>query len=158
MINLNTTKFDFSSAYFELCNKESDTVVIQNDHSILGKKITYIKEVKSEFLFIESEYFEQIGVDSVSLELDDLFGTYNVMLGVKLQKKYSSTLRSILNNELKEEEPMFSLLFNSDDGLWDLNFPLNNVEGFSEQLEISDAIILIYNFMKNLVCKVKSAS
>jgi hypothetical protein len=95
-------------------------------------------------------------VDAVSLEVDDVFGTYDVMLGLKLQKKFEKVLKEQLNANLKGDDAKFDLLFSHDDGLWNLNFALNSVEGFQENISISDALQLIYRFLSELVNTVKN--
>ncbi|MDF2605929.1 MAG: hypothetical protein K0S34_119 [Bacillales bacterium] len=154
MSNQISNTLDFKLAHFEICDKETESIISSNEISILEKPITYLKENKNIFIYLDSKAFENIGIDTVSLELDDLFGTYNVMLGIKLQKKYSTKIRDFLNNELGGLEPKFSLLFNQDDGLWDLNFPLNNKLEFSESLTINEAFNLTYNFIENLFEKI----
>jgi hypothetical protein len=146
---------DLKLAHFEVCNKETEAVISTNENSILEKPITYLKDNNSAFIYLDSKDFEKIGVDSVSLELDDLFETYNVMLGIKLQKKYSAKIKEFLNRELGGVEPKFSLLFNQEDGLWDLNYPINHQVGYSEDLLIKEAFILTYQLIEKLLFEIK---
>ncbi len=106
--------------------------------------------------YFESEWLDLIRVDAISLEADDVFGTYDVMLGLKLQKKYETVLREQLNRFLSGEEPKFDLVFNHEDGLWDLNFTLNYVAGFNDELSMVEAFLMIYRFLFNLVDQVES--
>jgi hypothetical protein len=99
--------------------------------------------------------FEQIGVEGVSLEVDDVFGTYDVMLGLKLQKKFEKMLKEQLNHSLHGDEAKFDLIFSHDDGLWDLNFALNYVDGYQENISLNDAFQIIHQFLTHLVETIK---
>lgn len=146
----------FENAYIERCNKETETMITTEAFVFLQQPITYLKKHKNEFIYMESNLFEEIGVEGISLEVDDVFGTYDVMLGLKLQKKFEKPLKEHLNSHLHGEEVKFDLMFSQEDGLWDLNFALNYCEGFGENISISEAFELIHRFLSNLVVEVKS--
>jgi hypothetical protein len=146
----------FSNAYIERCNKESEQLISKEESAFLKQPLEFLKQHKNEFIYLDSEWFDLIGVDAVSLETDDVFGTYDVMLGLKLQKKFESALRGLLNRQLSGQEPKFDLMFNHEDGLWDLNFTLNYVDGYQEEGSIGDACLMIYRFLFNLVDLVAS--
>jgi hypothetical protein len=141
----------FADAYIERCDKESENMLKNESSSFLKEKLDYLKKHKNEFIYVESNWFELIGVEAVSLEVDDVFGTYDVMLGWKLQKKYEKTLKGTLKSQLVGDEAKFGLIFSLEDGLWNLNFDLNYVEGFNEELSIGEAFQLIYRFLFQLV-------
>lgn len=149
---------NFTDAYIERCSKETETMIANESSSFLNQPITYLKEHKNEFIYVESTLFEQIGVEGVSLEVDDVFGTYDVMLGLKLQKKYEKMLKDQLNNSLQGDEAKFDLMFSHDDGLWDLNFALNYVDGYTENLSIHEAFQLIHQFLNTLVHTIKQTT
>ena len=98
MINGRRTGLEanFSNAYIERCSKETETMIANESSSFLNKPIIYLKEHKNEFIYVESALFDDIGVEGISLEADDVFGTYDVMLGLKLQKKFDRVLREYL--------------------------------------------------------------
>ncbi|MFC3885995.1 branched-chain amino acid aminotransferase [Bacillus songklensis] len=142
----------FSDAYIERVHKESEEVIAkETPASFLTQPIQFLKQHKNEFIYLESHSFEMVKADAVSVELDDIFGFYNVMLGLKLQKKLETTLKTYLSNNLHGDELKFGLMFNQGDGLWDLNFALNYVEGFKEDMSIGEAYSLIYRFLFKLV-------
>lgn len=144
----------FLDAYIERSDKESEEVIQVEDESFLKQPIGYLKKQMNEFIYLESNWFELIGVDAISLEVDDVFGTYDVMLGLKLQKKLESLIKAALNESL-QDEAKFDLMFSSDDGLWNLNFDLDSVEGFKEDMTIGEAFQLIYQFLFKLVAAVE---
>jgi hypothetical protein len=147
---------NFSEAYIERLDKETEEILAIEEAGFLEKPIQYFNEHKNEFMFMESDSFDEIGVDAVSFEIDDVFGTYDVLLGLKLQKKLQAGIKEYLEKNLHSEEAKYNLMFNADDGLWDFNFALNFVEGFREEMSVGEAYQLIYQFLKQLVETVKA--
>lgn len=109
----------FHDAYIERSNKETDESIAVEKSDFLHESITHLKKHKAEFMYVESKWFDVIGVDSMSLEVDDVFGTYDVMLGLKLKKKAEHFIKEYLNQRLTESEYKYNLIFNQQDGLWD---------------------------------------
>jgi hypothetical protein len=141
----------FGDAYIERCDKESENLLANETASFLNHPITYLKKHKNEFIYVESNWFELLGVEAVSLEVDDVFGTYDVMLGLRMQKKYGESLKGYLNTALAGDSGNFELMFSSEDGLWNVNFDLNFVQGFNEEISLNEAYQLIYRFLFQLV-------
>lgn len=150
-IQLIVKRSRFEDAYIERSEKELENMIAEETPTFLNQPIAYLKEHKNEFIYMESNWFDIIGVDAISLELDDLFGVYDVMLGLKLQKKYDKALKMHLKKDLSGDDANFDLMFNAPDGLWNLNFALNYVDGFKEDMSLSDAYSLIYEFLFKLV-------
>ncbi|KAA0564711.1 branched-chain amino acid aminotransferase [Bacillus sp. CH30_1T] len=140
----------FEEAYIERCEKETEELIAQESFIFLNQPITYLKKHKNEFVFLELEWFNVIGVEAVSIEVDDVFGTYDAMLGLKLQKRYRSQIEHYLENTLKDESS-YDLLFNGEDGLWDLNITLNDLPDFHEGLTMLVSYELIYDFLFHLL-------
>ncbi len=140
----------FVATYIERCNKETEEMIAEESGQFLNEKINYLKNHMNEFVFIESDSFERLGVESVCLEVDDVFHTYEMMLGLKLQKKHEGKIRAELEERLKAELK-YSLLFNQGDGLWELNFALNGIAGFHENLSIMEVCQLVYLLLNELV-------
>lgn len=86
----------FTDAYMERSNKESEELISEENSAFLSQPIEYLKKNKDEFLYFESRWFELIGVVALSLEVDDVFGTYNAMFGLKFQKKMGDVLKTYL--------------------------------------------------------------
>ena len=141
----------FDDTYIERIDKETEEVLAKETTEFLKEPIDYFKKHKNEFLFVESKYYEKVRTDAVSFEVDDAFGTYDVMLGLRFPKKYASKIKEQLEKQLETEEAPFDLIFNGEDGLWDLNFTLNYISGFREDMTIGEAYSLIYSFLYELV-------
>lgn len=142
----------FVDAHIERVHKETDELIAEEaPASFLKEPLQFLKQHKSEFVYLESPSLESIRVDAISLELDDMFGFYNAMLGLKLQKKHDQALKTYLSEHLDGPDLKFGAMFNQADGLWDLNFALNYIEGFKEEMSIGDAYQLIYEFLSQLI-------
>jgi hypothetical protein len=145
----------FNGSYIERGDKETEEFLGEENSTFLDQPITYFKNHKNEFMYMEDQSFELVSVDAVSFEVDDVFGTYNVMHGLKLQKKYGEAIKSFFASEMKDENSRVDLMFDANEGLWNVNFALNNVEGFSEDMTIRAAYDSIYHFLFKLVVSVK---
>lgn len=147
----------FQNAYIERCDKETENMIAEEKSVFLAQPIHYFKKHKNEFIYIESNWFDIIGIDALSFEIDDVFGTYEVMLGLKLQKKFEANIKEFLTNHLKGEDVKYNLMFSHEDGLWNLNFALNDVSGFNEEMSIDEALHVIYSFIFQLAEEVEES-
>ncbi|MCC3358751.1 branched-chain amino acid aminotransferase [Bacillus sp. REN16] len=145
----------FLEAYIERCEKETEGTISTELFVFLEHPIDYLQKHKNEFLYFESNWLDLIGVDAISFEVNDVFGTYDVMAGLKLQKKFGTSLKENLRTNLHGDEAKFELIFNQNDGLWDLNFALNYVNGFKEEMSLEEAFRLIYRFLFKLVERIE---
>ena len=154
-MNNNQTYLDSSlkikNVYIERCNKESEELLATENDSFMEEKITYFKNNIDEFMYIEWDEFEKIGIDNVCLEMDSVFRTYDVMLGIKKQKKREKDIRAFLTNHLEERENGYQLIFNANEGIWELNFSLDSLAIFDEDWTIHQAYSVIYHFLLELL-------
>jgi hypothetical protein len=150
-LNEKAADLRFSDAYIERCDKESENMIRNEPADFLNQPLVYLNKHKNEFIYLESKWFDFVHVDAISLELDDVFGTYDVMLGLKLQKKFAQSLKEYLNTHLSGEGAKFDLLFSNEEGLWNLNFALNDLNGFDENMTIGEGYRLIYHFMFKMI-------
>jgi hypothetical protein len=147
----------FSDAYLERCEKETVALIIVETPKFLEEKISHLKTRMNEFLYVESKTFDLVGVDAVSLEVDDVFGTYTAMFGLKMKKKYESAIKEYLDANLSGEAGKFSVAFSGKDGLFDMNFALNYATGFNEEMTLLEAYDLIYSFVFSMVAEIEDA-
>lgn len=153
-----SSAFHFPDAYIERCEKASEQVVSIEDSSFLNKPIVFLKKHRDEFIYLESDCLDLIGVDAISIELDDVFGTYEAMLGLKLKKKNEKAIEASLSNHLTGgtgDIPKFNLLFNHVDELWDVNIMLKDIDGFKEDMTIGDTCQIVYELLLKIVADVK---
>lgn len=152
MIEEKEASLRFKDSYIERVDKESDELIAEESPlSFLDTPISYLKEHRSEFLYVESKWFEFIKLDGCSFEVDDVFGTYKVLTGLHMQKKFGSLLKQFFAKELNESPTSVQLLFNDKDGLWDVNIELDAIKEFNEKMSIGEVLVLTYRFFFHLV-------
>jgi len=152
MIEEKEASLRFKDSYIERVDKETDELIAEESPlSFLDTPISYLKEHRSEFLYVESKWFEFIKLDGCSFEVDDVFGTYKVLTGLHMQKKFGSLLKQFFAKELNESLTSVQLLFNDKDGLWDVNIELDAIKEFNEKMSIGEALVLTYRFFFHLV-------
>jgi hypothetical protein len=147
------TRSRFQELIIERCNKESEETVKKESASFLDNPLSILKSHKDEFLFLNAEWFEIIRIDGISIEIDDVFGHYAAMFGLKLQKKFRDEMEEYLDVTLQDEQG-YNLLFNGEDGLWDVNIAINNLPSISEDLTLKDVIEIIYVYLFEMIEKV----
>lgn len=141
----------WSNAYVERTEKDTVAMVLVETAPFLNEPISFLKKHQKEFVYIESFSFDLLGIDAISLELDDVFGTYTAMLGLKLQKKYGEQMKAYLDKHLTGDEGKYSVAFSEKDGLWDVNFALSYTDGFNDTMTLKEATELAYSFVFSLV-------
>ena len=137
----------FKEIYMERCDKETDNFLGEESEAFLNQSINYFQNHMNEYLYVEFGALEFIGVDGVTLEVDDIFRKYNAMVGLKLQKKYEPQIKAYLNETLQGEQLKFALQFSQKDGLWDLNILLSGIEEFHEDMTIGQTLQLLYRYL-----------
>jgi hypothetical protein len=146
-------KLNFETLIIELCNKETDELIKKVSSSFLEESLEYLKSNENEYIFIEADEFDMIKIDGLSLELDDLFGHYDAMFGLKLQKKYRNDIVSFLEGTLQGKKG-YNLLFNGEDGLWDVNLSINDLPSYDENMKLKDAVEEIHTYLSELLGKI----
>lgn len=141
-----------SKVYLERCDKETEETIAVESPDFLNTPIAYFKTHLNEFLYVESSTFEEIKVDAFSIEVDDVFRTYMALFGLRVQKKHSTAIKNYLEEHLHTDSiKNYSALFSADEGLWEINLPLDFIEGFQEEMTIEQAIELSYGFIQHLL-------
>ncbi|MFC4409685.1 hypothetical protein ACFOZY_04455 [Chungangia koreensis] len=135
----------------ERCDKETEEVLAQEGASFLKEPVSYFKKHINEFVYTESPAFEEARIDSLSIELDEVFRLYMGLFGFRAQKKFGDSIKSFLKENLIGEEVRSSVMFSNEDGLWEMNIPLDSIEGFNEEMSMEDAAELMHRFLINLV-------
>lgn len=126
----------------ERCVKETEELKKEETAAFMEQPISFLSNNMDEFLYVESDHFDMIGVDGIALEVDDLFGTYTALFGLKLQKKWEAVIKSYLDEKLGEKT--YSALFSPQDGLWEINIPLDRLPTFNPEVSLQTAIDVTY--------------
>lgn len=136
----------------ERCDKETEETIQTESPTFLNTPISYFQKHINEFLYIECPAFEKIKVDALCIEMDDVFRTYMALFGLKVKKKYGEEIKKYLEEHLHTDSVKnYSALFSDMEGLWEINLPLDYLEGFHEEMSIEQAIVLFCGFIQNLI-------
>ncbi|MCM3757635.1 hypothetical protein M3197_09045 [Sporosarcina aquimarina] len=135
---------------YSLSNKETDEPIETPVNA--GKlAVSYVKTQPNDYMFAEESLFATIGIDGIVLEMDDVFGTITALFGLQVQKKHGEWLKKYIDAQLGTAPGTRSLMFSSDDGLWDVNIALDYVDGFSENDTFDETLELVYKFVFNML-------
>lgn len=147
---------EWSFPVIERCLKETEEVIKVESESFMNEPVSYFIKNANEFLYVESNAFATIGVDGVAFEMDDVFGTSTVLFGLKVQKKWGSVLKDYLAANVGSKT--YSAMFSDKDGLWDVNIPLDQLDGFQKDIALKDAMDLAYRFIFKLLEAIEAAN
>ncbi|MCY7705249.1 branched-chain amino acid aminotransferase, partial [Bacillus safensis] len=125
----------FGDVYIERVDKESENMIQTENASFLNTPLTYVKKHQKEFIYIESKWFDVVKVDGLAIEWDEVFQTYTVLFGLKRPKKDTNILKDMLS-------PLngAQLQFNGQDGLFDVNLQLLELEDIHEDMAFIEVI------------------
>jgi hypothetical protein len=151
---INDKDWDFS--VIERCAKETEEVIKEENESFMNEPASYFSKNADQFLYVESDTFETIGVEGIAFEMDDVFETHTILFGLKVQKKWGSFLKEYLNANVGSNT--FSAMFSDKDGLWDVNVPLDQLAGFEKEMPLKDAMDLAYRFIFKLLEAIEAAN
>jgi hypothetical protein len=141
----------FSDGIIERYNKETDELISKESSGFLDSPLSYFKENQNEYLYMESESFDILGVDAIALEFDEVFEVHTAMFGLAVQKKFGQTLRDYLNEHFNSEKMNYSLMFSGEDGLWEVNIPLNYLDQFKENFTLKETMHFLFTFLFSMV-------
>ncbi|TQR19692.1 branched-chain amino acid aminotransferase [Psychrobacillus vulpis] len=141
MINLQCERYD----------KETEELISKDSIEFLKTPLAYFKEKKNEYVYLQSESFDAIKVDGLVLEYDEVFEVYTAMFGLSLQKKFGSNIKTFINDHFHSEKMNYSMMFSGDEGLWEINLPLNYIDQFKEEFTIEESYEFLHTFISSLV-------
>ncbi|MFJ5963186.1 branched-chain amino acid aminotransferase [Bacillus sp. NPDC093026] len=140
----------FANVYIERVDKESEALIQTEPSSFLNRSLTYVKSHQKEFIYIESKWFDVVKVDGVAIEWDEVFQTYTALFGLKRPKKDTALLKEMLSHLNGAQ-----LQFNGQDGLFDVNLQLLELEGISEEMSLADMLSAIYRFLFHMMLQLE---
>ncbi|MCM3368184.1 branched-chain amino acid aminotransferase [Bacillus safensis] len=140
----------FGDVYIERVDKESENMIQTENASFLNTPLTYVKKHQKEFIYIESKWFDVVKVDGLAIEWDEVFQTYTVLFGLKRPKKDTNILKDMLS-------PLngAQLQFNGQDGLFDVNLQLLELEDIHEDTAFIDVISAVYRFLFRMIIQLE---
>ncbi|MCY7494924.1 branched-chain amino acid aminotransferase [Bacillus safensis] len=140
----------FGDVYIERVDKESEDMIQTENASFLNTPLTYVKKHQKEFIYIESKWFDVVKVDGLAIEWDEVFQTYTVLFGLKRPKKDTNILKDMLS-------PLngAQLQFNGQDGLFDVNLQILELEDIHEDTAFIDVILAVYRFLFRMIVQLE---
>ncbi|WP_144513124.1 branched-chain amino acid aminotransferase [Bacillus sp. FJAT-22090] len=140
----------------ERYDKETEELIAKDEVGFLSTPLSFFKEKQNEYAYLQSEAFESIKVDGLVLEYDEVFEVYTAMFGFSVQKKWKGKIEAFLNEHYNKEKMNYSLMFSGDEGLWEVNLPLNYIDQFNESFSIDEAYQFLITFIQALVVAIES--
>lgn len=134
----------------EICLKETEDTIRTADDHFLQQPISYLQSNIAEFFFVDSPDFDHIHVDSLALEVDDIFKTYMVLFGLQGKKKEGDVIRQFIEEKVQNQLLGLSISFSDNEGFWEINMPLDSIEGFEETMPIQDVLQLLHGILGDL--------
>lgn len=141
----------FEQAYLERCEKETIALLIVETPMFLKEKIDHLKIHPNEFLYVEDASFDLVGIDALSMEVDDVFGMYTALFGLKMKKQYDAAIKNYLETHLADNTGKYSISFSGQDGLWNMNLAVNCIDGFHADMTLLEAYELVYSFVFQMI-------
>ncbi|MDI2589065.1 branched-chain amino acid aminotransferase [Psychrobacillus sp. NEAU-3TGS] len=135
----------------ERYDKETEELVSKDSMEFLSTPLSHFKEKKNEYAYLQSENLNALKVDGLVLEYDEVFEVYTAMFGLAVQKKLASKIGTYLDEHYNKEKMNYSMMFSGDEGLWEINLPLNYIDQFSENFTIEEAYQFLQSFISSLV-------
>ncbi|GKV69450.1 hypothetical protein NCCP2716_19480 [Sporosarcina sp. NCCP-2716] len=143
----------FSPAY-SLSDKETDEERTP-EQALSNTPVSYVKQHPGDYVYAEEPLLSTVGIDGVSLEVDDVFGTVTALFGLRVQKKYGEQLKTYIDSKLGTAPGTRSLMFSNEDGLWDVNIALDYAEGFSEDFTFDETVQFLYDLVFRMLAELE---
>lgn len=140
----------------ERYDKETEELISKDEVGFLSTPLSHFKEKKNEYVYLQSETFESIKVDGLVLEYDEVFEVYTAMFGFSVQKKWKGQIEAFLNQHYNDEKMNYSLMFAGDEGLWEVNLPLNYIDQFNENFTIEETFQFLITFIGSLLAAIEN--
>lgn len=141
----------FQPSVVERCNKETEEPVAGTDAAFYTQPISYLKEHEEEFVYVEANRLDVVGIDAVAVEFDRLYGGYTALFGFQMQKKYGDAIKSYLDKNLQQAAVPYSISFSGQDGLWEMNINVGAMPGFDDTQSFEQVMSAFYEFMFHLL-------
>ncbi|MGG1698081.1 branched-chain amino acid aminotransferase [Bacillus zhangzhouensis] len=140
----------FADVYIERVDKETEEMIQTEASSFLNTPLTYVKKQQKEFIYIELKWFDVVKVDGLAVEWDEVFQTYTVLFGLKRPKKDTGILKEMLSPFNGAQ-----LQFNGQDGLFDVNLQLLELDDIQEDTPFIDVISAMYRYLFHLIMQLE---
>lgn len=145
----------FNDAIIERYNKETDELIAKEPTSFLKTPASYLKDNMQEYVYLEANMLDVVSVDAIAVEYDEVFEVYTAMFGLFIQKKYTAEIRAFLDEHYNSEKMQYSIMFAGNEGLWEINLPINYIKGFDDSFTMEEVYQLLYSLIFKLMTNIK---
>ncbi len=143
------------NSVIERLDKETEELLAKENEEFLQNSLNHFMQRMNEFMYVESNSFSILQTDSITLEFDEVFEVYTALFGLSVQKKHGDAIRKFLDEHYHSDKMKYSMMFSSGEGLWEINLPLNYIDGFDENFTILEAYQFLYNLLFHLVASLE---
>lgn len=130
--------------------KETDEAVKLGDETFLAEPLTILKTQIENYLYVSKPHYADWKVEGYVLELDDIFRFYNLLVGLYIPKSKLAAVDEVLQSMWTNPDFKYALTYEANEGLAELNVPLNYVENFNERATIGETILFAENILKRI--------
>lgn len=131
-------------------NKETDEVVAQGNEATLSEPLSMVKTQIENYLYVSKPHYADWKVEGFVLELDDIFRFYNLLVGIYIPKSKLPLVDEVLQSMWVNPDFKYALTYEANEGLAELNIPLNYVENFNEDATIGETIQFSEDILKRI--------
>lgn len=131
-------------------SKETDELVTASDEKILEQPLTTLKTQIENYLYVAKPHYSEWKVEGFVLELDDIFRFYNLLVGIYIPKSKLPMVDEVLKSMWTNPDFKYALTYEANEGLAELNVPLNYVDKFDEHATIGEAIDFAEKLIKRI--------
>lgn len=135
-------------------NKETDELVTPGDEKLLEQPLSTLKTQIEHYLYVAKPSYAEWKVEGFVLELDDIFRFYNLLVGIYIPKSKLPLVDEVLQSMWANPEFKYALTYEANEGLAELNVPLNYVKTFDEHATIGETITFSEELLRRISEKI----
>ncbi|MFC4354626.1 hypothetical protein ACFO0S_05965 [Chryseomicrobium palamuruense] len=131
-------------------SKETDEPVKLEDESFLAEPLSILKTQIENYLYVSKPHYADWKVEGYVLELDDIFRFYNLLVGLYIPKSKLAAVDEVLQSMWTNPDFNYALTYEANEGIAELNIPINYVKNFNEHATIGETILFSENILKRI--------
>ncbi|WP_342525660.1 hypothetical protein MKY84_08975 [Chryseomicrobium sp. FSL W7-1435] len=138
----------------DLYTKENDEWLRALTEEDLKQPIALVKTQIENYIYSAKPEYSTFKVEGFVIELDDIFRFYNLLVGIYVPKAKMKDIDEALKEKWENPEFNYALTFDANEGVAELNLPLDYVEGFSTEFTVQQTIEFIEQLLSTIVLKI----
>lgn len=138
----------------DLFTKENDEYIRSLSESDLAGPISFVKDQIENYIYVAKPTYDELKIEGFVVELDDIFRFYNLLVGIYVPKAKMKAIEEVLLSKWTNPEFKFAFTFDANEGVAELNLPLDYVEGFRDDFTVAETI----DFVEELLTTIQKNS